>query len=179
MTNGTKLINDYQYELVEDHHNPGSGRYGVRVSIPVDISVSFPYLNAVLDDSIYDHENGILIGAGNGRRYAFRPHEIQCGMVTDAPSATQVVEGTIEFVNKIWEDRNNITPSLRERKIPPAFEIYKLLPGKNCKECGYATCLAFAADLRTEAVPLDKCTLLLKPEYSDSREQVIALFPNG
>jgi len=30
-----KLITDYQFELVEDHHAPGSGRYGVRVSLPV------------------------------------------------------------------------------------------------------------------------------------------------
>ena len=87
------LITDYQFELVEDHHNPGSGRYGVRISIPIDISASFPYLNAILDDSIYDHENGILIGASSGQRYAFRPHEIQCGMVMDVPSAKKVAEG--------------------------------------------------------------------------------------
>ncbi|MFC1901080.1 (Fe-S)-binding protein [Chloroflexota bacterium] len=176
MKNGNKLITDYTFELVEDYHSHGSGRYGVRVSIPVDIGIAFPYLNAVLDDSIYDHENGILIGIGNGKRYAFRPHEINLGMVADTSKASIMSQEAVDFVNSVWEERDNITPSLKERKIPPAFEIYKLLPGKNCKECGYATCLAFAADLRAGSVILDKCILLLEPEYANTREQVIALF---
>jgi ArsR family metal-binding transcriptional regulator len=171
-----KLITDYQFELVEDHHNPGSGRYGVRVSLPTDISPSFPYLNAVLDDTIYDHENGILIGASKRRRYAFRPHEIHLGMVADPSKASSIVDEAIELVNRVWQERDSITPSYQERQLPPVYEIYKLLPGKNCKECGYPTCLAFAADLRTGAVLLDKCTLLLKPEYSDAREMIVALF---
>jgi ArsR family metal-binding transcriptional regulator len=174
--NRDNLITDYTYELVEDHHNPTSGRYGVRVNITADIGTAFPYLNAVLEDSIYDHENSILIGMGNGKRYAFRSHEINLGMVADPQKASEMAKDAVEFVNRVWADRNNITPSFKERKKPPAFEIYKLLPGKNCKECGYATCLAFAADLRSGAVDLDKCTMLLKPEYSDTREKIIKLF---
>jgi len=172
----SKLITDYRFELVEDHHHPGSGRYGVRVMLPADISASFPYLNAVLDDSIYDHENGILIGAGKGRRYAFRPHEIQLGMVADPSAAASIVDEAVELVNRVWQERDGITPSYRERQLPPVFEIYKLLPGKNCKECGYPTCLAFAADLRAGAVLLDECTLLAQPEYSNNREQISTLF---
>ena len=55
-----KLITDYTFELVEDFHSFGSGRYGVKVILPADISPSFTYLNAVLDDTLYDHENSIL-----------------------------------------------------------------------------------------------------------------------
>jgi len=65
---GDRLITDYRFELVEDHHSAGSGRYGVRIVLPADISACFPYLNAVLDDPVYDHENCILIGAKNRRR---------------------------------------------------------------------------------------------------------------
>ncbi len=176
MEKGKKLITDYSFELVEDHHNPGSGRYGVRVNIPFDIGIAFPYLNAILEDSIYDHENKILIGMGNGKRYAFRSHEIDLGMAADPQKASEMAKDAIEFVNGVWADRDNITPSFKERKKPPAFEIYKMLPGNNCKECGYATCLAFAADLRAGTVALDKCTMLLKSEYSDTREKIIALF---
>ena len=37
------------------------------------------------------------------------------------------------------------------------LDIYKLLPKTNCKECGFATCLAFAMALAQKKVPLDKC----------------------
>ncbi len=37
------------------------------------------------------------------------------------------------------------------------LDIYKLLPKTNCKECGFATCLAFAMALAQKKVSLDKC----------------------
>jgi ArsR family metal-binding transcriptional regulator len=171
-----KLITDYRFELVEDHHSPGSGRYGVRVILPADISASFAYLNAVLDDTLYDHENSILIGTNNRRRYAFRPHEIQAGMVKDSSEAPTIVDEVIELVNRVWKEREHITPSLRERKLPTVYDIYKLLPGTNCKKCGYPTCLACAADIRNGVIPLEGCPLLSKPEYKQNREQILTLF---
>ncbi len=170
-----KLIINYYYELVEDHHSFGSGRYGVRVILPEDISVSFPYLNAVLDDPQYDRENSILIGGNAGKRYAFRPREIHAGMVTDKSQALPLIEEVVALVNRIWEDRDRITPRYGERKLPSVYEIYKLLPGTNCRECGYTTCLACAADIRNSVVSLEKCPLLLKPEYRQNREKIIAL----
>ncbi len=37
------------------------------------------------------------------------------------------------------------------------LDIYKLLPKTNCKECGFATCLAFAMALAQKRTSLDKC----------------------
>ncbi|MFH1381398.1 MAG: (Fe-S)-binding protein [Chloroflexota bacterium] len=175
----SKLITDYRFELVEDHHHPGSGNYGVRITSPVDISASFPYLNAVLDDTIYDHENSILIGVNNRRRYAFRPNEIQVGMVNEPSEASSIADEVVELVNRVWREHELITPNLKERSLPTVYDIYKLLPRTNCKECGYATCLAYAADLRNGVVSLEKCPLLSKPEYAKNREQIRALFSSS
>lgn len=37
------------------------------------------------------------------------------------------------------------------------LDIYKLLPKTNCKDCGFATCLAFAMALAQKKTSLDKC----------------------
>ncbi|TYP56655.1 acetyl-CoA decarbonylase/synthase complex subunit gamma [Thermosediminibacter litoriperuensis] len=37
------------------------------------------------------------------------------------------------------------------------MDIYKLLPKKNCKECGFPTCLAFAMKLAQGGVEAEKC----------------------
>jgi len=37
------------------------------------------------------------------------------------------------------------------------LDIYKLLPKTNCRECGFATCLAFAMQLAKKTVSLEKC----------------------
>ena len=49
------------------------------------------------------------------------------------------------------------------------LDIYKLLPKTNCRECGFATCLAFAMQLAKKAVAIDKCPYLT-PEVKDKLE---------
>ncbi|MCX5697486.1 MAG: acetyl-CoA decarbonylase/synthase complex subunit gamma [Candidatus Omnitrophica bacterium] len=40
------------------------------------------------------------------------------------------------------------------------LDIYKLLPKTNCRQCGFATCLAFAMQLAKKTVSIDKCPFL-------------------
>ncbi|MDR2612137.1 MAG: acetyl-CoA decarbonylase/synthase complex subunit gamma [Deltaproteobacteria bacterium] len=50
------------------------------------------------------------------------------------------------------------------------IQIFKLLPGTNCKKCGVPTCLAFAMNLASGKAELDKC-----PDVSpESREKLAA-----
>lgn len=48
------------------------------------------------------------------------------------------------------------------------LEIFKQLPKTNCKECGQATCLAFAMALASGKASLDKC-----PHVSDAAKEVL------
>ena len=38
-----------------------------------------------------------------------------------------------------------------------ALDIFKNLPKTNCKDCGFPTCLAFAMQLASKKVELEKC----------------------
>ena len=169
------LITNYRFELVEDHHHPGSGNYSVRIILPSDISEVFPYLNTVLDDTRYDPQNYILIGSRSKVRYAFRPHEIRVAVRADRYNVSNISKEAVGLVNQTWKERDNITPSVIERKLPPVYDIFRLLPRINCKKCGYPTCLAFAAALRSGEARLEQCILLLQPEYSSNRENIINL----
>lgn len=48
------------------------------------------------------------------------------------------------------------------------LEIYKHLPKKNCKECGFPTCLAFAMQLAKQNVELSRC-----PYISQGAEEIL------
>lgn len=48
------------------------------------------------------------------------------------------------------------------------LEIYKLLPKTNCKECGQATCLAFAMQLAAGKASLDQC-----PHVSEAAREAL------
>ncbi len=62
------------------------------------------------------------------------------------------------------------------------LDIYKLLPKTNCKECGYATCLAFAMALAQKKASLDKCphvTLKAKEALESASQPPIKLVTIG
>ena len=170
-----KLIQNYEIQLVEPACGVGSARWGAQVSLTNDISAVFPYLNAILDNARYDHQNQVLIWEEQSQKYALRPGEIKVAEVNDPQQARQIVSGLVDKVNRVWQDRDNITPRFTERRRPAVIEIFKLLPQTNCKECGYPTCMAFAAALSKSTTQLDQCPPLSQPEYAANREKLLSL----
>jgi len=171
-----RLIADYHFELSEAACSPGLGRYGLLVIVPGSISAVFPYLNAVLEDTWYDHQNQVLIGSESGRRYAFRAGEIRVAGMADAADAPQIAREVTDRVSQAWHDRGRISACFSERKLPAVIDIYQFLPKTNCKQCGYATCLVFAAELGGNPELMAQCPPLSQPEYADSRAQIGRLF---
>ncbi|MDH5199297.1 MAG: acetyl-CoA decarbonylase/synthase complex subunit gamma [Candidatus Bathyarchaeota archaeon] len=55
------------------------------------------------------------------------------------------------------------------------IEVYKLLPGTNCKECGETNCMAFAAKLVNREATLQECPPLLEPKYKAAFDKLWAL----
>ena len=52
-------------------------------------------------------------------------------------------------------------------KLPGPLEIYPLLPGTNCQDCGEANCMAFATKMAEHTVKLKACTPLYEdPKYA-------------
>ncbi|MCW4014715.1 MAG: acetyl-CoA decarbonylase/synthase complex subunit gamma, partial [Candidatus Bathyarchaeota archaeon] len=55
------------------------------------------------------------------------------------------------------------------------IEIYRLLPGTNCKECGETNCMAFAAKMVNREASLDECKPLLDEKYAKAYAELWAL----
>jgi ArsR family metal-binding transcriptional regulator len=173
------LINDYNCELAEAGCAPGSGFYSLKVTLTRDISAILPYLNTLFDNTRYDHDNRILICDMNNRGYAFRSLDIRVSGIVDVADVPQAAKEVVDRVNQVWRERDQITPSYSERKLPTVIDIYQLLPRTNCKQCNYVTCLAFAAELRTDPGLLAQCQPLLQSEHARNREKLEALFSPG
>ena len=170
------LIKQYDIKIVEPGCSPGSGRWGVSISLPEDISEVFPYLNASFKNTIYDHENKILIIRDQNQSYALRPNEIRIARTDDPENAVRLSKEIIEKVNSIWQERDTITPLLKDKKRVTVIDIFKLLPKTNCRKCGYLTCLAYAADLRQGNVQIEGCPYMVMPEHAENRKKLAALF---
>jgi len=55
------------------------------------------------------------------------------------------------------------------------IEVYKLLPGTNCKECGESNCMAFAARLVNREATLQECPPLLEPKFTEAYNKLWVL----
>ena len=53
-----------------------------------------------------------------------------------------------------------------------ALDIFKLLPGTNCKKCGEPTCLAFAVKLVGRDIEITKCDPLFSEKYQEKAKGV-------
>jgi len=162
-----ELIRSFETRLAVSDCHPGADWYIVFIKLHDDISEALPYLNSGLEHPTdYRHNDGILLWNSQNRKYAFRADEIAIAPAQDSEDARELTRDIIETVNSIWKRKDKITPSFEGRKpLPNVLDIYKLLPGSNCKKCGFPACMAFAAALRTDFMKLSLCSHLSENEF--------------
>jgi ArsR family metal-binding transcriptional regulator len=141
----------------------------------VDISPSFPYVNAELGAWDYDQTNQVLmLKLSNGKWITLHPHKIAIRGARDMEEAQALFAWIQEQINDIYERRETITPRYVSQAGLKIMEILKLMPKTNCKACGYATCMAYAAALREGEVRLEDCPPLREEKYREKREKLQA-----
>jgi len=140
-----------------------------------DISPVLPYLNAELGGFDYNAKNQVLIlRLGPGKGITLQPHEIAIRGARDREEAEALLKWIQGQINEIYERRDQIEPRYTSQAGLKVMEILKLLPMTNCKACGYATCMAYAAALREGEISLEDCTPLGEDKYREKRDKLQA-----
>jgi ArsR family metal-binding transcriptional regulator len=158
--------------------NPSSLKVNAIADLSEDISEVLPYLNTALKGLQYYAEEKILTTKKGGRLITFRPRQIALTKLEDEKEATAIMEELKRIVNETYKNRDHIEPTYTSRPIPRPLDIFKLLPGKNCKECGELTCMAFALKLVNDELEWKKCPLLLTREFEVNRLKLREILPN-
>ena len=140
-----------------------------------DISPSFPYVNAELGGWDYDQTNQVLLlKLSDGKWITLHPQKIAIRGARDIEEAHALLEWIKGQINDIYDRRDHITPRYVSQAGLKIMEILKLLPLTNCKLCGYATCMAYAAALREGEISLQACKPLWEEKYREKREKLQA-----
>jgi len=144
-----------------------------------DIHELMPYLNAVIPHAVYNPENHTLTFTKEFRLLTVYPEEMTIAKALNTTDAFKTLDWFKDLVNDTYARRDQIEPLYTRRRRPTALEIYKYLPGKNCKQCGEPTCLAFAGKIFMGYRSLDECRLLAREEYTGLRETLRQLVAGG
>ena len=137
--------------------------YGARFQFSNDLSQLFPYINAVAERTRLYEKPVYINFVFEKRLCAFYAREGVFAPIGDMAQALMFLEKLFAFIEDISKRSGSIIPSHKKFKTSSALDIYRLLPGSNCRICGYATCMAFAAALSRQYTSIVNCPHLGRP----------------
>jgi len=152
-----------------------STRIRIIAHISGDMSVVFPYLNTEMRSGSYNADGEIFSFMNDYRMITLYPRRISIAKADNIIDAWRLLEDIRCNVNDIFARRADIQPSYELRKKPPALEIYKRLPGINCRMCGLKTCMAFALTLGNGNAEPDDCIPIFNGDYAHLKDAFLEI----
>jgi ArsR family metal-binding transcriptional regulator len=140
-----------------------------------EIHEAFPYLNSILKGCIYNHPAMTLTIKKDQKLITLHAYHITLAKVEDENEAEELLRWLKALINETYEHRSEIEPDYSKGADLKALDLYKLLPGTNCKECGEPACLAFAVKLAGQEVGVLKCNPLFLDKYQEKRKVLFEL----
>ena len=166
------LLDKLKLNLVNIECMPTSTKFNAIIDLDVNIGELLPYLATEIRGCTYIHGTDQLNYMDRGHIIAIRPRQITVTALQDEEEAREVCEDLKKIINKVYLQRNRITPTLRKQARLDPLTVYRGLPRTNCGECGEATCMAFASRVVSRELPASRCNPLLLEEHEGSRERL-------
>jgi len=138
------------------------GMLGAHFRLDTNVSQLFPYINATFKDAKFFDKPEYILFLMNDIKCTLYPNDIIAAPFMDQGQALTFVNRLIVFLNDLYNKKDSLKPNFKKVSPVSVFDIFKLLPQTNCKECGYTTCMAFAAAISKSETTPDKC-----PDFRD------------
>jgi ArsR family metal-binding transcriptional regulator len=119
-----------------------------------------PYLAALPDVIAYNPGESTLTfrrPRGFLTLYADRVYITQ---VNDEEEGLELLAALEDAINVTWENRDSLAAVTARRRAPRLLDVWGLLPQTNCRQCGEATCMAFAVALLQQKKELTECPVI-------------------
>jgi len=147
------------------------GNMGAHFKFDNDVTRLFPYINAAVENAKYYDKPEYIRFTIEDILCTLYSKDVIAAPFIDQDQALKFVKRLIDFLNDLYVKKDTLEPNYRKFSPVSVIDIYKLLPQTNCKECGYTTCMAFAAALSKSETTPNKC-----PDFQDPISE-IATYP--
>ncbi len=137
--------------------------WGAYFKLDNDVRRLFPYINSEVQDSRYFDSPEYIRFTLDCFQCTLYPIEVMAAPFTDQDQALEFVDHLIGFLNDLYDSKESLKPDYKKYKPVPVLDLFKLTPGTNCGECGFPTCMAFAAALGQSETATDKCPYFSEP----------------
>lgn len=162
-------IKDYSFQLINIECLPTSIHLNLIMNFDEDISDLLPYIAARLPGCTYIHGTDVINYPEKYHIVAIKPREITITRVKDEKQARELCEYWKDFINETDKIRDSIVPVYQKKVEIGPLDVYKSLPGTNCGDCGYPTCMAFAAAVVKREADIGGCEPFFRETDHDTR----------
>ena len=169
------LLKNYSFETMLPECNTFAETINAIASLSEDIGEALPYLASLIKLCSYDDTTRILTFKRNGKGVAMYPRQIAVTKLRDRDEAKQVLEQLKELINSTYENRHTIQPCYKKGGELKYLDVFKLLPGTNCGQCGQQTCLAFAARLVQQEANISQCSPIFGDRFEEKRRKLLGM----
>ncbi|MBI9088796.1 MAG: hypothetical protein JEZ12_06240 [Desulfobacterium sp.] len=136
---------------------------GITFRLDRDVSELFPYINKEISSSRFHDNPEFIQFLLHEKMCSIYPTEILAAPFMDPDQAREFPTRIIDSLNDLHERKETLGTDHRKYKPLSVIDIFKLLPGTNCKKCGFKTCMAFAATLSRNMTTPSKCPYFSTP----------------
>jgi ArsR family metal-binding transcriptional regulator len=78
----------------------------------------------------------------------------------NADEGLELLAALKDAINATWDQREQLMAVTQARHAPRPLDVWTLLPQTNCRQCGEATCMAFAVGLLQHKRSVIRCLTL-------------------
>jgi ArsR family metal-binding transcriptional regulator len=94
----------------------------------------------------------------------------------DVDEGLELLAALKDAINATWEHRHELAAVTARRRAPRPLDVWSLLPQSNCRQCGEATCMAFAVGLLQQTRRLMECLpIQTDADFADRRAALEAM----
>jgi len=140
-----------------------------------DVAEALPFLNAEVPRGSYVAGLPVFTFMDGHRMVSLFRDRVGIAKDDDIVDAWAALERLRCMANGIWSRREAITPLFGLRRRPPSLDIYKRLPGTNCKACGEPTCTAFARAVSRGEVEPQHCSPVFDADRGDLEDALLSI----
>ena len=119
-----------------------------------------PYLATLPSIIAYNPDQETLTFRRQPGFLTIQGEEVYITQVKDIEEGLELLAALTESINAVWKHHHELVAVTTSKCTPHPLDVWELLPRTNCRQCGEATCMAFAVGLLQQTHILDECTLL-------------------
>lgn len=131
--------------------------------LDADISEIAPYINAVAQKAAYYGKPPFIKFLLDGFGCTLYRNRGSAAALSDRDQALNFMETLLAFLNNTHLSRDSIEPTPKRYRPISVLDVFRLLSGTNCRTCGFATCMAFAAAISRRKTAPRRCPGFCSP----------------